>query len=80
MLTGAGFGSSQAILRIRLPKRRAGKTAPHPHYPPDPREAYHGRLRCEPYKGKAGSADDRFKEAHVGSVPEPMSQDGRGPK
>lgn len=80
MLTGAGFGSSQAILRIRLPKRRAGETTPHPHYPSDPREAYHGRLCCEPYKGKAGSADDRFKEAHVGSVPEPMSQDGRGPK
>jgi hypothetical protein len=80
MLNESGFGSSQAILRICFAKRRTGKATSYPYYPSDPREAYYGRLRCKPYESEAGSADDRFKEAHVGRFLEPMSQNGRGSK
>ena len=78
-LTDTGFGSSQAILRIRIFERCARQAAPNSDNPPNSRKAYNGRLCCKPHEGKAGPANDRLSEADAGGILEPLPSHGRRP-
>lgn len=67
-----GPNRSPAILRVRVAKRRSYETAPYSGHSPHTREAYYGRLCCQPNKCQTRPADNRFTKAHACCFLEPV--------
>ena len=67
-----GPDCTPAILRVCVAKRRPYAIAPYSGYPPHTREAYYGRLCCQPNECQTGPADNRPTKAHACCFPEPV--------
>jgi hypothetical protein len=69
-----GPRSKAQILRVCLVARNTRQLTPHADSTAHTREAYNGRLRGQTNQSKRGCRHNRTEEAHVGCVPQSLSQ------
>lgn len=73
-----GSRSPTTILRVRFLATDAGQPSSHARHPPDPGEAYNGRLCCQAYKSQGRLCYYRFAQADACRLLEQVSPDEGG--